>query len=347
VADEKRRLLSRRALTITGAVLLLAGFVWLWWKGVQALYELPPGTKFAVTDQLKAITDTRTALLAGLAGLAALAGLTFTAGTYQLTQKGQLTDRYTKAIAQLGDDKPDVLLGGIYALEQLATDSDNVRATIVEVLSAFVRMHSDPVFRFRKHRSWLGQKGLTGRAEKERYEAEKHVAEYLLPVDVQAAVTVLGRLGAEQADLSDACLREAQLIKAILPNANLTGADLTAANLTGSDLTGSDLGIAVGRSRRQLVRLPQTGARLGKADLTKAKLAGARIGGALWGERTTTWPSQKLRDEIRNVSDEWDENNELRNELYGCELQVREGYHVGPEGASVCCRQPAPPTPQS
>jgi len=28
--------------------------------------------------------------------------------TYRLTQQGQLTDRYTKAIEQLGSDKPDV-----------------------------------------------------------------------------------------------------------------------------------------------------------------------------------------------------------------------------------------------
>jgi len=35
--------------------------------------------------------------------------------TYRLTQQGQLTDRYTRAIEQLGSDKQDVRLGGIYA----------------------------------------------------------------------------------------------------------------------------------------------------------------------------------------------------------------------------------------
>jgi hypothetical protein len=34
--------------------------------------------------------------------------------TYRLTQQGQITDRYTKAIEQLGSDKLDVRLGGIY-----------------------------------------------------------------------------------------------------------------------------------------------------------------------------------------------------------------------------------------
>jgi hypothetical protein len=44
---------------------------------------------------------TRTGLIAGLAGLAALGGLAVTARTYRLTEQGQITDRYTKAIEQL------------------------------------------------------------------------------------------------------------------------------------------------------------------------------------------------------------------------------------------------------
>ena len=35
-----------------------------------------------------------------------------------------MTDRYTKAIEQLGSDKLDVRIGGIYALERIALDSD-------------------------------------------------------------------------------------------------------------------------------------------------------------------------------------------------------------------------------
>jgi hypothetical protein len=353
-------------LSVVGAVLLVGGFVWLWWQGVPALYRsaelapvLAPGTKLTAADQLKAITDTRTALLAGLAALAALAGLTFTARTYRLTQQGQLTDRYTKAIAQLGDAKPDVRLGGIYALEQLATNSDKVRdqATIVEVLSAFVRMHSDPVFRYRNHLSWLRQKRRETDEKEERDKAEQHVARYSLPVDVQAAVTVLGRLHrAGKADLSGAWLKEVQLAGADLTRANLglgadrrptnltganltganlTGANLTGANLTGADLTGAILGATVSKEKK-----------LAPANLAGAKLSNALIGGALWGERTI-WPSPKLRDEIRNVSNELGKNDEHRNDLYGCDHQVREGYNVGPGGDSVCCPEPAPPTQQS
>jgi hypothetical protein len=66
-----------------------------------------------------------------------------TTRTLELTEQGHITERYTKAIEQLGSDKLDVRLGGIYALERLAIDSERDHPTVVEVLGAFVREHSD------------------------------------------------------------------------------------------------------------------------------------------------------------------------------------------------------------
>jgi hypothetical protein len=95
-------------------------------------------------DRAEAEASTRTGLIAGLAGLAALGGLAITVRTYRLTQQGHLTERYTTAIAQLGDDKLDIRLGGIYALERLAVDSRRDHPTVVEGLGAFVRERTDP-----------------------------------------------------------------------------------------------------------------------------------------------------------------------------------------------------------
>jgi hypothetical protein len=63
-----------------------------------------------------------------------LGSLAITTRTYRLTQQGQITDRYSKAVEQLGDDKLDVRLGGIYALERIAIDSRRDHPTIVAVL---------------------------------------------------------------------------------------------------------------------------------------------------------------------------------------------------------------------
>src|SRR5512144_2911676 len=80
--------------------------------------------------------------LQALGGLALLGGLFFTSRTFRLTREGQLTERYTKAVEQLGHDKLDVRLGGIYALERLMVDSKRDHPTIVEVLAAFLREHA-------------------------------------------------------------------------------------------------------------------------------------------------------------------------------------------------------------
>lgn len=62
--------------------------------------------------------------------------------TLEITREGQITERFTRAIDQLGHAHLDVRLGGIYALERIARDSPGDRATIGEVLTAFIRSHA-------------------------------------------------------------------------------------------------------------------------------------------------------------------------------------------------------------
>ena len=72
----------------------------------------------------------------------AVGALIFTARNYTLSREGQVTERYSNAIEQLGSDSSDVCAGGIYALERLARDSARDHATVMEVLTAFVREQS-------------------------------------------------------------------------------------------------------------------------------------------------------------------------------------------------------------
>src|SRR5258708_6137008 len=60
----------------------------------------------------------------------------------ELTEQGQVTDRYTKAVGQLGDESSPVRVGGIYALERIGHDSPKDRTTIIYVLGAFIRERS-------------------------------------------------------------------------------------------------------------------------------------------------------------------------------------------------------------
>jgi hypothetical protein len=133
----------------------------------------------------------------------------------QVTEQGQITERYTKAVEQLGSDKLDVRLGGIYALERIAADSERDHPTVVEVLSAFVREHSAPKAEQPATPESAGGKGP--------------------PTDVQAALTVLGRLP-QLAEASRGDLTGAHLQRADLQGADLRGAKLEEADLQHADL---------------------------------------------------------------------------------------------------------------
>jgi hypothetical protein len=52
------------------------------------------------------------------ASLFAAGALMYTRANFSLARQGQVTDCYTKVIEQLGSDKLDVRIGGIYALEK-------------------------------------------------------------------------------------------------------------------------------------------------------------------------------------------------------------------------------------
>ena len=49
----------------------------------------------------------------------------------EVTEQGQVTDRYTKAVGQLGKESSPVRVGGVYALERIGHDSSRDRTTII------------------------------------------------------------------------------------------------------------------------------------------------------------------------------------------------------------------------
>ena len=62
--------------------------------------------------------------------------------TLKTSQEGQINERFTRAIDQLGNDKMEIRLGGIYALERIALESEHYDWPIMEILSAYVRKNS-------------------------------------------------------------------------------------------------------------------------------------------------------------------------------------------------------------
>jgi uncharacterized protein YjbI with pentapeptide repeats len=261
------------------AIAAVAGVLGLLWV---VLVAAPP---WFVHDRslegLKAQNQVRTTLLQGLGGVVLLVGAYFTYRQLRTAREGQITERYTRAIDQLGHAQLDVRLGGIYALERIARDSAADRATIGEVLTAFVRSHAP----------WPPR--LPGQ-----YVAAAPIDQVpelqVRAPDVQASLTVLGRSGFARprgnqddrldlhaGDLRHAQLRGAHLQRADLREAHLEGADLREAHLKGADLSGAHLKRANLREahlKEALLPLAHLeGADFGKANLEQAFLFGADL----------------------------------------------------------------------
>jgi len=170
------------------------------------------------------------------AGLLAGAALLFAARALVLFRRGQVTDRYAKAIEQLGSSGLDVRIGGIYALEGVARDSARDHPMVMEVLTTFVREHSREQWPppDAPRTTWITWRGRfrTGGRQQERFTRP----------DVQAAVIVLGRRDAgrdiQRIHLNGADLTRARLFRTDLTRANLGGATLTEATLTGAKWPG-------------------------------------------------------------------------------------------------------------
>jgi hypothetical protein len=252
-------------------------------------------------DRYELQGEFRGQLLQSLAGLFVIVGAA--AGWQQLrvAREGQITDRFARAIDQLGSDSIDVRLGGIRALERIAKNSPVDRPTIQRILGAFVRGHAawpvgspdgpeHPTAVLDEHLPWLIHRA-----------PDVQEAMWVLgnrPVSKEAPRLILSRVDLRSADLtraqlSEALLRHSNLARAWLPHSSLDrcqliDADLRRANLQGARLTDAELRGA------HLQEADLRRATLQGADLTGADLTGARLEEAdltdINADDTTIWP---------------------------------------------------------
>ncbi len=184
-------------------------------------------------------------------GIILALGLFATIRNVEINREGQITERFTRAIDQLGavaDDKSpkiEIRLGAIYALERIARDSERDHGPIVEILTAYVGENSPWPPRDPEHLT-VTYVGVPARRVPP------------LRTDIQAVLTVLGRRrnwGNEGVlvfsgtdlrgyDLAGARLRGAWFIHSNLAGANVAGADLRESSFVSTDLRGVDLGAA-------------------------------------------------------------------------------------------------------
>jgi uncharacterized protein YjbI with pentapeptide repeats len=288
----KRLLLSLQSLVRVAWKLLIFPF-WLF-QQISGLFarEDKDSRTFAI-DVVKTIISALGLIATLFAGIGLFVNYLNSQAEIQLTQQRLITERFSKAVEQIGNTKEEVVIGGIYSLERIAKDSPKDQWTIMEVLTSYIRKNSP----------------IPSNIEQLKPEARQKALEKLpsVSIPVQAALTVIGRRKVENdqagdnlaettdsnkikildlsrtnlrgANLNGANLNRADLNRANLNGANLNGADLNGANLDGANLYGADL-IGANLNRANLNRANLNGANLIGANLIGANLNGANLDGA-------------------------------------------------------------------
>ncbi|MEU1024523.1 pentapeptide repeat-containing protein [Streptomyces sp. NPDC005904] len=316
--------------------MVVLGAVFVLLPGVVVDHDLA-GARVAAQDRLKAVNDVRTTLLQVIGGLVVLFGafatwrqLRVSQEGLRATQEGYVTDRFSRAVDQLGSDKLDVRIGGLHALWRIAEQSARDREAIISIQAAYLRTHlpwppTGP-------ESPAADVPINDIAPLETRAADAQVALTALGVLcrhreqswVNLSITDLRRadcdglwfpeVNFDRACLEAAGLYHANLTQTSLVSVNLRHADLTTAilrrarcvlaDLRGAKLVETDLGDAdfteADLREANLRKAVAHGAVFQRADLrmadlrgtdlSSANLAEARLADAMASERTR-WPA--------------------------------------------------------
>ncbi|MER7730766.1 pentapeptide repeat-containing protein [Streptomyces erythrochromogenes] len=264
-------------------------------------FSIPKSVRAILWPDLSGLTPEATVAAQGQLRLAAVQlivatgasiALFYTARNYNLTRRGQVTDRFTKALERLGSDQVYIRIGGVAAIKQILLDAPDQAEDAARVLQAFIYEQTE-----------------------EAGEIEEIDDSESLPPDVTASIEALGaaayralhfvRLPGRNLTGVDLCgmtlnyarfnksrLRMADFSFSRMPGGSLeesdcTGADFAhssfeAANLTRSDMTASRMDFATFSSAKmdkaQMVGVQAKATRFNNASLKGAALYGAFTG---------------------------------------------------------------------
>jgi len=231
-------------------LLVIAGLL-IWVFGPHSLYLLDTSVNSntsvnnTVESQIANLENQyRVTITQAFVGIAVLFGvyqtwqrISIAEDNLRVSQEGQITERFTRAIDQLGSKKLEIRLGGIYALERIANESDKDYWQIMEILSYYIRSNSHANIDI------IDNEEITNKFEE--YLDRKLMISY----DIRAILIVIKRRKyffkagePERLELREAYLRLANLSKAHLEGSYLYDSDLIGAHLGGAYLNGVYLG---------------------------------------------------------------------------------------------------------
>lgn len=275
---------------LTGVTLLCAATIWLPTVIVTTTQSrTAAGGQLSAAEVLNAENSVRTSLIQAFGGIILLIGIVLTTRqlrinrdqvaanwaqlelsrrtsleSFEATRQVQQRETFSRAVDQLGSESTTTRLGGAASLEQLAREDDQLRDIAVEILCAFIR-NGSPLAHTNNGDADQEQQARWGRPSQRP------------PVDIQLALTALGRAWNEAPTLEE-LLRRTDRNLVDLSSTSLRGANLTLAHFEGALFRGSNL---------QEVNLSGSfceGANFAAANCARANFAGNQMSGSYFSE---------------------------------------------------------------
>lgn len=240
--------------------------------------------------------NARAILLQALGGVLITIGAAATWRQVEVTRDGHITDRFTRAIEQLGNDNVDIRVGGMYALERIAVNSPTDRRMVQVVLGSYVRNRSPwavgsqdgpehPTSVVDQHLPWLRVRAPDIQAAMiilaRRFGRSSAVRVYMSRVDLRG-------LQLENTSLTDTHFRHSNLARAWMANTKMDDSDFKNTDLRGANLEGASL------RRVSFLNAYLAGANLRDADVRGADMRAVGVDEAILkgavADETTVWP---------------------------------------------------------
>lgn len=146
-----------KKLDILFKVIAGSGALFLWWKTIKNNREFERANRKREIQTDKALKETE-----------------------RNNKESLITDRFIKAVEQLGSEKLEVRLGSIYTLDRIGKESEKDRQRVVNILCAYVR-----------ERSWKEYSTKWESLRKTSSESEKENLHILPIIDQQAIIDIL------------------------------------------------------------------------------------------------------------------------------------------------------------
>lgn len=190
---------------VIGAVILLGAGAWLLSWNIQVSQNwstLQQDAKATAKEKFDASLAISTTLISGIGTIATIIGgivlyLNFKDADRKtaIEESRLISERFSKAVEQLGHEKIEVRLGGIYALERISEDSDRDYWIVMEVLTSFIQEKSPQELIPERFLNTIGfkQSGKLPTQELPKVNELPRISK-----DVQAALTVIGRRNAKK-----------------------------------------------------------------------------------------------------------------------------------------------------